>query len=564
MLQQQGGGANPQQGMLDTIRDLIVNTITDITIPVANEYAYMLFNVLVAAVFASYGLQIATGKRQFDIEKDITLAIMIGAFGVGIAQSEAILRSFEHFAVQVGIWAAEGNGSRVPQLVDVLHSPSRIIELAFDFGDVVMRYIGQHSGMEVLYNAFSILLLLIAFIVVLLVFTFMAWVVLAAQINFWIAGAFSIMFVPLMLYKPTEQLGKTAFMGVITHGTKFMLIAFMVTLTYSLMVSLVNVSSITFNTAFQIVVISLVLGALTFSAGKLADSILQGAPTLGGGDILGGIVKTGLAGVGLAAGAAGGAALLGKGASSSAKGGSYLAGGANAAAKEAKASGGGRMQQIAAGVKGAATNARSNDSMLANIKERYSAGKQNYQNQQPKKPDTDGGEANKKADNTKSDVKDSPKKEAPTTGGASGSGKANAQPGNENTKASTNESTKTQPENSTGGDNTSAGSGQTPDSAPKTENSSGQADNKQTSKQPGTTSSGTGSSQGNTSQPSDSGSAQGDTKSQQSEPEKPKPNVASRMMDKASSAAYKQQMVDQVNPRDDNPKPVQPPKDSDR
>lgn len=543
-----------QQGTLDTIQDKIVTTITDITIPVANEYAYMLFNVLVAAVFASYGLQLASGKRQFDVEKDTTLLIMIGAFGVGIAQSETILRSFESFAVQAGIWMAEGNGNRVPELVDVLHSPSRIIELGFDFGTAVMTFIGQHDGMEVMYNLHIIIALLVAFLVVLLVFTFMAWVVLAAQINFWIAGAFSILFVPLMLYKPTEQLGKTAFMGVITHGTKFMLIAFMITFTYSMMIDLVSVDSITMNSAFLVVVISLVLGALTFSAGKLADSILQGAPTLGGGDILGGIVKTGLAGVAMVAGGVGGAAMLGRAASSSAKGGSYLAGGANAAAKEAKAQGGGRMQQIAAGVKGAATNARSNDSMMANLKERYSAGKQNYQNQQPAKPTEEGSARNESPNKNQSEPKESPKKEAPKTetGGASGSGNTNPQSGQQGKQSTSSEAPRSQ----------SGGSTESSDSAPS--NTTTSTSDKPQSPNPtsgGNANQGSGSTQNPAGQKGNSNSG---STAQQSESSKPKPNVASKMMDKASSAAYKQQMVDQVNPRDDNPKPVQPPKDSDR
>lgn len=547
---------NPNNGTLDSILGLIMHTITRVSMPVAIEYAYMVFHVLVAGACATWGIQMMSGKREVDVEKDFSTLLLMGVFAVGLREAGDILYETQQFFIRAGVWIAEGNEQNLQKMEEVMNFPSRIIDLAFDFGDLVLQYVGQHEGMELLYNAFSIAFVAFAFIVIFFVFVYVAWVVLAAQLNFWFYGVFGVMFIPLMLYKPTEQIGKTCFMGILTHGTKFMILSFLITLTYGLMSGLVSASTITWDAAFDIMVTAMVLGALVFSAGKLADSILQGAPTMGGGDIVGGIAKTALAGVGAVAGAAGAGALLSKGLSSSAQGGSYLGGGASAAAKEAKASGASRLQQIGAGIKGAATNATSGRSPTAGMREKFSAGKQNYQNKQaekgeqpPKGSDKAAGES-KAPNNGAADKKESSSKDASgKTSGAPESNKSNA------------------PNESTGGGSESSYVGDSPSKPNDAPQSSTTQDSKSTgsgSQTQGNAGSSK-SSAGTTSKTSSTTSPNQDSNNtKQEQPDKPKPNVASRVMEKASSTAYKGQMVDQATPRDDNPKPVQPPKDSDR
>jgi type IV secretory pathway TrbL component len=516
--------------ILNNLLTHITDTLSSITLPLITDYAFILYSAMVTASFSLLGLQMAANKRSFDVEQDVTNLIIIGAVASCLREFESIVASISDFAITVGTLGATSDPGEVAMFKEAMNAPSQVVDLGISFLMLCVEYIGQHDGFEILYNLGSILLILFTALVVILVFCYIAYVVLAAQVNFWIAAVFSALFVPLIIYKPTEQYGKTAIMGALTHGVKFMIVAFMVAMSYTVLSDMVTASELTLYSSFSFMISALILSGLLFSAGKIADSILQGTPTVGGGDLLGGVIKAGVA----AGGALVGGAAVGLGAKAAAGkaagGGSYLAGGGKAAVSQAKQQGASGMQQAAAGIRGAASVARSGKPAFANIRERFSAGHQAYHNRQGTSDKFSNGGASGGSNTT-------------PPGGGGGSTPPGGSYGSDGGSTPPGGSYGSDGGSTPPGGSSGSGGGSTPPGG-----SSGSGG--------GSTPPGGSSSSGGGSKSSNDA-----TKNLGEEQDKPnKDNIAKRMVDKASGAAYTQQLIDQATPQDDNPRPVNPPK----
>ena len=258
--------------------------------------------------------------------------------------------------------------------------PGRLAEAGVQGADVLLSQIQRLAGFpNVFWNLGQILVMGLAWIVTLLGFFVLAILLFLAIIEFKLTTLKGFILVPFALWRGTAFIAEPVLGQVITSGVRILVFAVITGIGTQLFGQILPsnpATELSLQDALTILLASMTIAGLAFSANRLAAGITSGAPQLGlgsaaaaGGAVAGVAAMAGMGGV-----AAARAAASGVGAAAS------LAGGASGAYTLGSATGGGSVAAglggIARGAAGAATSGLRGTAQSASsaLRERFAAG----------------------------------------------------------------------------------------------------------------------------------------------------------------------------------------------
>lgn len=175
------------------------------------------------------------------------------------------------------------------------------------------------------------LLLLFCGIVTCLSFGLIAIQVFVTYLEYLLISSLGFILIPFGIFKPLQFLSEKTFGAIIAFGIKFMTLALIIGVSQTFLDTVVMPNEVSWQQAFNFMIIAMALTFLAFHAPSVAVSLLRGAPHLSAGTVaasaMGGALATralaGTTGTATSAMAAGGATVAGS-----------MVGGATAAARQ--------------------------------------------------------------------------------------------------------------------------------------------------------------------------------------------------------------------------------------
>jgi type IV secretion system protein TrbL len=262
-------------------------------------------DITLAAIFWSWA---AEGDIIARLAKK---TLFVGVFAYLIGNWNNLARIvFESFA-GLGL-KASGTGMSTADLL----SPGRVAQVGIDAGRPILDSISGLMGYISFFENFvQIVVLLFAWIVVLLAFFILAIQLFVTLIEFKLTTLAGFVLIPFGLFGKTAFAAERVLGNVISSGVKVLVLAVIVGIgstLFSQFTAGFGGNQPTIEDAMSMVLAALALLGLGIFGPGIANGIVSGGPQLGAGAAVGtgaaagGVVAAGVAGAGLAAGAAGG------------------------------------------------------------------------------------------------------------------------------------------------------------------------------------------------------------------------------------------------------------------
>lgn len=295
-------------------------------------YATSLFGILIAIDFIVAILLnlLSFGGGQNFIGQVITKVLTYG-FWLWIIQSWGSLCNVIIDSLSI---AGTSFGS-LP--ADVLKHPSDLIDMGIDKAGPLWDFIiAQTSWTSILGSLGIYLLAFLGVVGIFIGFALIAIQVFVTYVEFYIASALMLLFIPFATNKYTERFAQNCIGGVISSGVKLMFMGAIISLAGPMMesIELTTNAKPTWANVACVSIVPWAIAFLSWQAPSMAAGFMSGGPALSAGTLASnamgaasvGTSSAGLAGKGVAAAATGGAVA----GAALAKGGSALAGAAAA------------------------------------------------------------------------------------------------------------------------------------------------------------------------------------------------------------------------------------------
>lgn len=310
-------------GILDTMLATIAGYTTGSSGTITG-YATSLYGILILLDFI---LAVLLNIGETDHIKQLVRKVLFYGFWIWIIREwgtlcDALLDSLMITGTAVGGVDAS-----------VLKTPSLLIDKGFVVAYPYWQYASDMSWIEITASPLNWLMAVIGYAGVLLAFGILALQIFITYVEFYIASALLLIFIPWGSFKYTSFVAEKAIGAVISYGTKLMMLGAV----YGLSSGIIDSMTITLNngepdpsTVLASMLGPFALCLLCWQAPGMAAGLMTGAPTLSAG------TAAGTAVAGFAGAAAGGSAGAGIGSmamstgSSAARAGAALAGAATA------------------------------------------------------------------------------------------------------------------------------------------------------------------------------------------------------------------------------------------
>ena len=309
-------------GILDTMLATIAGYTTGSSGTITG-YATSLYGILILLDFI---LAVLLNIGETDHIKQLVRKVLFYGFWIWIIREwgtlcDALLDSLMITGTAVGGVDAS-----------VLKTPSLLIDSGLEIAKPYMDYASEMSWLEITTSPLNWLMAVIGYAGVVLAFGILALQIFITYVEFYIASALLLIFIPWGSFKYTSFVAEKAIGAVISYGTKLMMLGAV----YGLSTGIINSMTINFNgepepgTVLASMLGPFALCLLCWQAPGMAAGLMTGAPTLSAG------TAAGTAVAGFAGAAAGGSAGAGIGSmamstgSSAARAGAALAGAATA------------------------------------------------------------------------------------------------------------------------------------------------------------------------------------------------------------------------------------------
>lgn len=296
------------------------------------------------------GLFWAMGPENNIIATFVKKVLYVGFFALVLNNfsflADIIFTSF----AQLGLNATGGTITAA----DLLR-PGFVANTGFTAGHPLLQEVGNLTGpVGFFVNFVTIAVLLLAWLITLFAFFFLAIQLFVTVIEFKLTTLAGFVLIPFALWNKTSFLAERVLGNVVASGIKLMVLGVIVGIGSTLfgsVTSQITPGTVTLEDAATVILASLALFALGIFGPGIATGLVSGAPQLGAGAVVG--TAAGVGAGALAGGAiAGGALRAGAAATTSAvKAGAALSGGAHMAYSMGKAASG------ASGMRGAAAGA---------------------------------------------------------------------------------------------------------------------------------------------------------------------------------------------------------------
>ena len=309
-------------GILDTMLATIAGYTTGSSGTITG-YATSLYGILILLDFI---LAVLLNIGETDHIKQLVRKVLFYGFWIWIIREwgtlcDALLDSLMITGTAVGGVDAS-----------VLKTPSLLIDKGFVVAYPYWQYASDMSWIEITASPLNWLMAVIGYAGVLLAFGILALQIFITYVEFYIASALLLIFIPWGSFKYTSFVAEKAIGAVISYGTKLMMLGAV----YGLSAGIIDSMSISLNgepepgSVLASMLGPFALCLLCWQAPGMAAGLMTGAPTLSAG------TAAGTAVAGFAGAAAGGSAGAGIGSmamstgSSAARAGAALAGAATA------------------------------------------------------------------------------------------------------------------------------------------------------------------------------------------------------------------------------------------
>jgi type IV secretion system protein TrbL len=310
-------------GILDTMLATIAGYTTGSSGTITG-YATSLYGILILLDFI---LAVLLNIGEIDHIKQLVRKVLFYGFWIWIIREwgtlcDALLDSLMITGTAIGGVDAS-----------VLKSPSTLIDAGLYIAKPYMDYASEMSWLEITTSPLNWLMAIIGYAGVVLAFGILALQIFITYVEFYIASALLLIFIPWGSFKYTSFVAEKAIGAVISYGTKLMMLGAV----YGLSSGIINSMTVSLTNGEPTpgAVLSSMLGLfalclLCWQAPGMAAGLMTGAPTLSAGTAVGTAVA------GFAGAAAGGSAGAGIGSmamstgSSAARAGAALAGAATA------------------------------------------------------------------------------------------------------------------------------------------------------------------------------------------------------------------------------------------
>lgn len=309
-------------GILDTMLATIAGYTTGSSGTITG-YATSLYGILILLDFI---LAVLLNIGETDHIKQLVRKVLFYGFWIWIIREwgtlcDALLDSLMITGTAVGGVDAS-----------VLKTPSLLIDSGLEIAKPYMDYASEMSWLEITTSPLNWLMAVIGYAGVVLAFGILALQIFITYVEFYIASALLLIFIPWGSFKYTSFVAEKAIGAVISYGTKLMMLGAV----YGLSAGIIDSMSISLNgepepgSVLASMLGPFALCLLCWQAPGMAAGLMTGAPTLSAG------TAAGTAVAGFAGAAAGGSAGAGIGSmamstgSSAARAGAALAGAATA------------------------------------------------------------------------------------------------------------------------------------------------------------------------------------------------------------------------------------------
>lgn len=310
-------------GILDTMLATIAGYTTGSSGTITG-YATSLYGILILLDFI---LAVLLNIGETDHIKQLVRKVLFYGFWIWIIREwgtlcDALLDSLMITGTAIGGVDAS-----------VLKNPSTLIDAGLYIAKPYMDYVSEMSWLEITTSPLNWLMAVIGYAGVVLAFGILALQIFITYVEFYIASALLLIFIPWGSFKYTSFVAEKAIGAVISYGTKLMMLGAV----YGLSSGIINSMTVSLTNGEPTpgAVLSSMLGPfalclLCWQAPGMAAGLMTGAPTLSAG------TAAGTAVAGFAGAAAGGSAGVGIGSmamstgSSAARAGAALAGAATA------------------------------------------------------------------------------------------------------------------------------------------------------------------------------------------------------------------------------------------
>jgi len=284
------------------LNTVLQNLLDQIALAYGNllPVAYYFFYAFATITLVKLGLSYA-----FDQNSSILAALLVKLFKIGfmvwaIGNLPYLHEVLRDGAIKLGIKAAGGTST-----IDLVLNPSEIAQ----YGNKVIAPIRMwlyslswSSPKTIGSNLISVLLGIIAVVLILGAFFYLAYQMFMALVDFYFTSILAPLFLAFHIFGPTAWMAVGAIRGPIQHAVKLFTMAFIINLAEpwigSLMVTAGKLQTLT--EVGYLVLASFVLVALSLKAGTWASGMFSGSPTASAGDL----VTTAAGVIGLGAGAA--------------------------------------------------------------------------------------------------------------------------------------------------------------------------------------------------------------------------------------------------------------------
>lgn len=339
-------------GILDTMLATIAGFTTGSSGTITG-YATSLYGILILLDFI---LAVLLNLGETDHIKQLVRKVLFYGFWIWIIREWGTLCDVLLDSLMITGTAVGGVDA------SALKNPSKLIDLGLYIAEPYLTYASEMSWLEITTSPLTWLMAIIGYAGVVLAFAILALQIFITYVEFYIASALLLIFIPWGSFKYTSFVAEKAIGATISYGTKLMMLGAV----YGLSSGIINTMTISLNngepepgTVLASMLGPFALCLLCWQAPGMAAGLMTGAPTLSAGTAMGTAVA-GFAGAsaGGAMGAGVGSMAMGAG-SSAAKAAAGLAGAATAGATAGGPGAGGAAGAVA-GAAGFAASAFKN------------------------------------------------------------------------------------------------------------------------------------------------------------------------------------------------------------
>ena len=311
-------------GILDTMLATIAGFTTGSSGTITG-YATSLYGILILLDFI---LAVLLNLGETDHIKQLVRKVLFYGFWIWIIREWGTLCDVLLDSLMITGTAVGGVDA------SVLKTPSLLIDSGIEIAKPYMDYASEMSWLDITMSPLNWLMAVIGYAGVVLAFGILALQIFITYVEFYIASALLLIFIPWGSFKYTSFVAEKAIGAVISHGTKLMMLGAV----YGLSSGIINSMSINLvgepepGSVLASMLGPFALCLLCWQAPGMAAGLMTGAPTLSAGTAMGTAVA-GFAGAsaGGTMGAGVGSMAMGAG-SSAAKAAAGLAGAATAGA----------------------------------------------------------------------------------------------------------------------------------------------------------------------------------------------------------------------------------------